>query len=1058
MKYCDNCGKPLMDNVGYCGYCGRKCETGSSNRKSSKVWNKVLIGAVVLVAIVITTAVLFAKRSKTPTVRNASEAVAYLKALGEELGYKNAFSELTEKGTTKIDGDTYFRLQQNYKGIPVYGSAVVYVTDESGGCLAITGNAADVNENIGLKATVSEELLYTGIEQYAIQKLGFEYNNCAISIISYNELMLYVTPSQETALVYDLIVDINEKPYRILTDAHDATVYKSNCLQQDDSVTAEVYIGDRSTEVNIWEKEGQYICHDAVNNVSFYSANGETFKKILKFTEDDGAVFYYYSDEKEWRDQWGNATSMPTGTPSRSEYLLSTKENIKGITVPTASSLESFDQDAMRMMAFFNITNRFYQEVLSRDGWEDKYDDNLTFLYDCANGSFHSSPSPELHLISIHSGESLNSVSHELTHAMEQSESRMDYSGESGAIMEALSDIFAEMVECKFLGECDWKYCGGVRDITNPQNSTEGNLAHPSVYKGEYWNDPDDLSRDEGWVHFNSTVISHACYLMSKSGNGCLEMDDLAQLWYRAMLMMPSDCSFAECRALVEIAAESMNFSEAKKQCVRDAFDAVGIENTDSHSAPCDYRVSPDSTVSILDSEGSPFAGYTLRISNTTTDAAFIAISYASGVSYNRTLFMNSNEPYSLSLPEGHYLLTVSCQDYPEMTYSINVNIDKTAPRKNIPVYTGYAPRMVAVLNGTEETPAPQLTSNGSLLTQANRYQDGKLIESTYLRYDENDFLAEAKTAFIRDDGSEGKSLLRFSCDSQGRMVKYESWYDDFTGEASETVTYEYNEDGRLIQENHIRGNELVGYVIYEYDERGNLCKASARNKSGALESVHLYDTEGKVIQSTIWLPNGDTETYDHVDDPHPDRVEKYPPVTVSWITTENCAGVDLLDSVGKTMYGFPIQGSNLVFDENNLLIETKDWSMGVEYVYKFFYNGEIPEDSLAFPSSAAGAESPNGGSLRYPISEEDCYIIFRNYYGFDMFDLADEAASVEVSRMGEGDNEMLFFDIQMEILPGEPLETWGFFNVYVNTGVCTGGAQGHSDLWPVFQADDYYY
>lgn len=343
-------------------------------------------------------------------------------------------------------------------------------------------------------------------------------------------------------------------------------------------------------------------------------------------------------------------------------------------------------------------------------------------------------------------------------------------------------------------------------------------------------------------------------------------------------------------------------------------------------------------------------------------------------------------------------------------------------------------------------------------LTQANRYQDGKLIESAFLYYSEDGFLVEVDTAFIRDDGTGGKHLLKFSCDSQGRMVKSESWYDDFTGEASETVTYEYNEDGHLIQENHIRGNGLIGYILYEYDERGNLWKTSAMNKSGDLESVHLYDAEGKVIKKTIWLPNGDSETYDNVDDPHPDRVEKYPPVTVSWLTTENCASVELLDSVGKTMYGFPIQGSNLVFDENNLLIETKDWSMGVEYAYKFFYNGEIPEDSLAFPSSATDAESPNGGSLRYPISEEDCYIIFRNYYGFDMFDLADEAASVEVSRMGEGDNEMLFFDIQMEILPGEPLETWGFFNVYVNTGVCTGGAEGHSDLWPVFQADDYYY
>ena len=86
---------------------------------------------------------------------------------------------------------------------------------------------------------------------------------------------------------------------------------------------------------------------------------------------------------------------------------------------------------------------------------------------------------------------------------------------------------------------------------------------------------------------------------------------------------------------------------------------------------------------------------------------------------------------------------------------------------------------------------------------------------------------------------------------------------------------------------------------------------------------------------------------------------------------------------------------------------------------------------------------------LKYPISEEDCYIIYKNYFGYDM--KADNSIEVVVDRYGQGDEEVLYFSIYRfnENYGGYSLQ--GTFDVYVNTGVCI-----RDDI--VFQADDYYF
>ena len=71
--------------------------------------------------------------NENTSVSNKRTAIATndFVAKAKELGYENALNELQGFYTTTVDGETYYRLQQTYQGIPVYGRYVVVVADDS---------------------------------------------------------------------------------------------------------------------------------------------------------------------------------------------------------------------------------------------------------------------------------------------------------------------------------------------------------------------------------------------------------------------------------------------------------------------------------------------------------------------------------------------------------------------------------------------------------------------------------------------------------------------------------------------------------------------------------------------------------------------------------------------------------------------------------------------------------------------------------------------------------------------------------------------------------------
>lgn len=119
----------------------------------------------------------------------------------------------------------------------------------------------------------------------------------------------------------------------------------------------------------------------------------------------------------------------------------------------------------------------------------------------------------------------LDVVAHEFTHGVTFHTARLGMEGQNGALNEALSDIFGCFVEGNWkMGEAVYHPSGhaqALRDVADPHASN--NPASMSEYV--------ETQSDNGGVHVNSTIVSHAAYLMSRK----LPLATVEKIWYRAL-------------------------------------------------------------------------------------------------------------------------------------------------------------------------------------------------------------------------------------------------------------------------------------------------------------------------------------------------------------------------------------------------------------------------------------------------------------------------------------------------------------------------------------------
>lgn len=210
----------------------------------------------------------------------------------------------------------------------------------------------------------------------------------------------------------------------------------------------------------------------------------------------------------------------------------------------------------------------------------------------------------------------LDVSAHEYTHCVTDKKAfgRVGYDAnylERGALMEAYSDIFGELIELESTGKNDWIIGKNTalmekRNLKEPQKNK-----NPDKYNGDWFYRCKNASE---YAHKNSTVISHAAYLMYNGYNGIgLSADELAKVWYMSLQYLSSTSTMQDCSNAVIKSAELL-LSNEKVEIVKQAFREVGL----SDSIPITYNViSKNAQIKVIDKNSQTYTGdYKINIYN----------------------------------------------------------------------------------------------------------------------------------------------------------------------------------------------------------------------------------------------------------------------------------------------------------------------------------------------------------------------------------------------------------------------------------------------------------
>jgi len=186
---------------------------------------------------------------------------------------------------------------------------------------------------------------------------------------------------------------------------------------------------------------------------------------------------------------------------------------------------------------------------------------------------------------------------HELTHGVTQYSSGLNYSNESGAMNESMSDIMGKAIQFwSKPSDINWKLSNDmswiIRDMSNP--NAEG---QPDTYKGTFWYSG---TADNGGVHTNSGVGNFMFYLLVNGGSGTNDLGNAysvtgigltaaERIMYRTNVVYLTPTSkYIDWRiACINAAADIYGPTSTQVNQVRNAWYAVGIGSASGGNAYC---------------------------------------------------------------------------------------------------------------------------------------------------------------------------------------------------------------------------------------------------------------------------------------------------------------------------------------------------------------------------------------------------------------------------------------------------------------------------------------
>ncbi|KAK3380974.1 metalloprotease [Podospora didyma] len=230
----------------------------------------------------------------------------------------------------------------------------------------------------------------------------------------------------------------------------------------------------------------------------------------------------------------------------------------------------SIDNKGMHVLSSVHFGKNYENAFWDPTKMQMVYGDGHTFLY--------------------HFTKCIDVIGHELTHAITEHTSPLEYEGQAGALNEHISDVFGIMikqyVENETADKADWLIGEGcllpdvkgvaLRNMKDPGTAYDdprfGKDPQPSSMAGYK-----RTTQDNGGVHMFSGIPNRAFYLASVAFGG-FSWEKAGQIWWNTMNSgsVPPRSTFIQfADVTVEVAEELYGDDGAK--IVRDAWNTVGV-------------------------------------------------------------------------------------------------------------------------------------------------------------------------------------------------------------------------------------------------------------------------------------------------------------------------------------------------------------------------------------------------------------------------------------------------------------------------------------------------
>ncbi len=284
-------------------------------------------------------------------------------------------------------------------------------------------------------------------------------------------------------------------------------------------------------------------------------------------------------------------------------------------------------------------------------------------------------------------------VAHEFTHGVTGYTSNLIYDGESGALNEALSDIFGKGLEYyadrnRFNWELDRliqqdEFSSLFRTMNNPKKHN-----NPEMYKGEFWQDNAD-------VHYNSAILNYWFTLLVDGKSGENEIgtqynvtkqnikDILSVLFYCQTSLLTEDSGYNDIYNYSLMACEDLyGKNSSQYSAIQEAWKAVGLPSNNTPKLKYDLALNFDIDFTSIICASGNVVDLTFKIKNegseTIKKGTMLSLSYSGNndVSFELLEDISSGEEIQQTIENGYSFFQFGWQfDFINLNYNLDQNI-----------------------------------------------------------------------------------------------------------------------------------------------------------------------------------------------------------------------------------------------------------------------------------------------------------------------------------------------------------------------------------------------